>query len=192
MSINYSKIPKVLHDIGFHTADDPDWDPYDLKVTEACSNALDAANQAVAQEEMMGDQKIRNFIRKYPKIPMFKNHLWRFYINMRLPDQALDVAQQAIHENPAYFYSRLMLANSLLMIPARRHEIPELLSHWNIVEYAGREKFIYHEVLNYYLLVAEYHHRNSDKKQAQGFLYFLEVMGLGDAPAFVQVKQRMG
>lgn len=106
-------------------------------------------------------------------------------------DQAIGAAELAIQENPEYFYGRLMLANSLMLIPGRHAEIPTLVNHWNIVEYAGRNTFAYHEVMNYYILAAEYHFQKGDKKQAQGFLYFLELMGLGKEPAFVQVKNRM-
>ncbi|MCK6693844.1 MAG: hypothetical protein L6Q97_17320 [Thermoanaerobaculia bacterium] len=84
-----------------------------------------------------------------------------------------------------------MLANSLILIPYRRTEIPGLVNDWNIVEYADRNTFAYHEVMNYYILAAEYHFQKGDKKQAQGFLYFLELMGFGDEPAFVQVKDRI-
>ncbi len=89
MQINYSKIPKVLHNIEFHISEDADWDPYGLKVTAAC------------------------------------------------------------------------------------------------------ERAIADEVMNYYILAADYYFQKGDKKQARGFLYFLELMGFSEEPAFVQVKNRM-
>lgn len=191
MQINYSKIPKVLHNIEFHISEDADWDPYGLKVTEACERAIATAHEAVVKKAFLGAQTIRNFIRRYPQIPMFKNHLWRYYLAVGYTDQAMGAAEQAIQENPEYFYGRLMLANSLMLIPDRRAEIPGLVNQWNIVEYAGRNTLAYHEVMNYYILAAEYYFQKGDKKQAQGFLYFLELMGFGEEPAFVQVRNRM-
>ncbi len=182
-----------MHDIEFHISEDPEWDPYGLRVTAACQRALKAANEAVLNKEFMGGQKIRNFIQRYPNIPMFKNHLWRFFVACGFKDQALETAEQAILENPGYFYSRLMKANSLMMQAShpRLAEIPGILCDWNIVTFAGRNELAHHEVLNYYLLAAEYYFQKGDKKQCQGFLYFLQVMGFDSAPAFEAAKSRM-
>ena len=190
--IDYSKVPKVLHNLEFSTAEDPDWNAYDLKMTEACLRALAAANEAVTNKETMGAQKIRNFIRRYPQVSMFKNHLWRFYLALGFDDMALGAAEQAIVENPNYFYGPLMLANMLLTRPNRRPEISALLKHWNIVDYAGRDKFAYHELMNYYLVAAEYHHATKDQKEARHFLYFLSIAGFGKEPAFLQLKRKVG
>lgn len=189
--VDFSRIPKVLHDIQFIIAEDPEWDPYDLKVTEACVRAIGEAHAAVTDPKIMAAQKIRNYIRQYPKVPMFKNHLWRFYISVGFIDMALQAAEEAIQENPTYFYGKLMLANTLMFIPKRLSEIPALLQHWNIVAHASREELCYHEVLNYYVLAVEYHLEIKDLKSARGYLYFLEVAGFGEDEAYKRVKGRV-
>lgn len=189
--VDFSRIPQVLHGIQFMIAEDPEWDPYDLKITEACARAIVDSNAAITDRKILAAQKIRNYIRRYPKVPMFKNHLWRFYFSVGFIDMALQAAEQAIQENPTYFYGKLMLANTLMLIHERWSEIPALLQHRNIVTYAGREELCYHEVLNYYVLVVEYHLKTKDLKAAQGYLYFLEVAGFGEDEAYKRVKGRV-
>lgn len=56
-----------------------------------------------------------------------------------------------------------------------RPKLPVLMRSWNIIAYAGRNKFAEHEVRGYYLLAAAYFLRNMQVEQADGFVYFLEA-----------------
>lgn len=189
--IDFTKIPKVLHNIEFNISGDPDWDPYGLRMTDACRRALGAAHAAVEHKETMGAQKIRNAIRRYPRVPMFKNHLWRFYLAVGHEDLALATAEAAMLENPEYFYGRLMLATCLMNLQRHIPEIPALMHQWNIVDYAGRSQFAAHEVLNYYLIAVEYHYKTGNRTEAQGYLYFLSVAGFDEDLSFQQVKNKL-
>ena len=71
----------------------------------------DNSYQLAMNGTFMGAQKIRNYIRLYPSIPMFKNHLWQYQILVGHLDMAEEAALLAVQEHPGYFYSRLMVAN---------------------------------------------------------------------------------
>ena len=178
ISVNWDRIPSVMHTMDFEISGDPDWSPYPLLFTDAVEDAITASSEA-AHKRSAGDafaQKIRQFAQQFPSFPMFKNHLFNhYYLNQR-PEEAQKVLDECLEAHPDYYYNGIMQGSLWMRSDADRPKLPTLMRDWNIVAYAGRDKFAEHEVRAYCLLAAEYHLICLQPDEADKFVYFLEVL----------------
>jgi len=177
MNLDWKRIPKVLHNITFEVSGDSNWNPYTIVITPAVEDAIAAASQVIGDKQG-GDaaiQKLQQFVRQYPRFPMFKNHLFSHYFLIGNPAAAQQVIDECLQAHPDYFYNGIMQATLWMNLDADRPKLPVLMRSWNIIAYAGRNKFAEHEVRGYYLLAAEYYLRDMQVNQADGFVYFLEA-----------------
>jgi len=143
ISVNWDRIPKVLHTIDFEISNDPDWDPYHLQFTDAVENAMAIASDAVF-ERTTGDtiaQKIRGSAQDFPDFPMFKNYLFNHYYSNKRPKEAQKVVGECLKAHPDYFYNGIMQISLWMDSDADRAKIPGLMCDWDIVAYAGRNLF---------------------------------------------------
>ena len=194
MNINWKRIPKVLHEIEFEVSGDPNWNPYGLtsnpEIEAALLQSREIARQAKIQDKDVA--LINGFMRQYPKIPMFYNHLFNYYILTNQLESAKAIADESRKAHPYYFHNGIMQAYIWVELDADLSGIPALMHHWNIVAYAGgRTKFENHEVLAFYLFAAHYHLRIDEVKTADMFVYFLEVVGdNSDHPNVKALRQK--
>lgn len=176
-NMNWKRIPKVLHNITFEVSGDPDWTPYHLMFTPVVEKAIEESSEAM-RDKSAGNtaaQSIRQFIRQYPRFPMFKNHLFTYYYLRGETVAAQQVIDECLQAHPDYFYNGIMQATLWMRSDTDRPKLPVLMRGWNIIAYAGRNKFVEHEVRGYYLLAAEYYLWTMQVDQADGFVYFLEA-----------------
>lgn len=179
MNINWKRIPKVLHEIEFEVSGDPDWTPYGLTITPETEAALQKSNKLARRGKMQDEEValIKGFMRQFPEVPMFYNHLFNYYILAGQLESAKAIAEESSKAHPFYFYNGIMQTTLWIESGADLSGIPALMRHWNIVAYAGgRAKFENHEVLAFYLIAAHYHLLIDEVRAADMFVYFLEVM----------------
>ncbi len=178
MTINWKRIPPVLHSISFEVVgEDRNWNPMGLIITPDIEKALELSAKAMNDFtlEHSSEQKIRQLIQQYPQVPMLKNHLFVFYYQSSRLEAAQQVINECLEAQPDYFYNGVMQSMLWIKSDADREKLPVLMRGWNIVAYAGRAKFAEHEVLSYYLTAAEYYLYSGKIELADQFIYFLEA-----------------
>lgn len=123
----------------------------DLRLPERLYDDVSKLRSAVIKQKPWVVEKLKDWIRHFPKQALFKNLLYNVYFLRGNKSAAHKVAEIMYREHPDYLYSRTNLAESLLDLPLERLRVPEILHPSLSLEalYPHRKAFHTAEVVQY-------------------------------------------
>jgi tetratricopeptide (TPR) repeat protein len=122
-------------------------------------------------------KRLNRAIKKYPKVPQFKNYLSKEYHAAGNEQKSIEVTDRILAEHPDYLFGKLNKANSLIQ-EEKTERVPEFLGEEMELQalYPERDEFHIDEVLNYYSTTVIYFLETGDREQAVVRIDLLEQL----------------
>ncbi|MCB9294310.1 MAG: DUF1186 domain-containing protein [Lewinellaceae bacterium] len=122
--------------------------------------------------------KIKQAIRRFPHLPVFKNFLYVLYGKLGMKAEARRVLETIRELHPQYVTGKITRAMSALD-DNKMEEAAEILCHFDLKELAracGRQELHYSEVLKTWFTAARYHLQLDDPDRAEHYWELMEEL----------------
>lgn len=135
-------------------------------------------------------KRLNRAIKKYPKVPQFKNYLSKEYLAAGNDKKANEITEQILKIHPDYLFGKLNKAHSLIQ-EEKAERVPEFLGKEMDLQalYPERDEFHIDEVLNFYSTTVIYFLETGDREQAVNRFDLLEDLD-PSAPATQLARNR--
>jgi len=156
---------------------------------------LDKCSYLVDKESRSALKAILRAIKKYPRIPKFRNLLAIAYANRGLDDKAYEVVLKTTKLFPDYFYARINLIQILLLEEEPDFEyIGELLGgeHKSLISFSpGVETFYEKDFFDYYSQYAHFEAKQGNREGVEKALEpLLDFFG-DEHPAVINLGKKV-
>lgn len=146
-------------------------------ITNSAKNLLEELCSDIGKGKKSTIKRLQRAIKKYPKVPQFKNYLSKEYLAAGNELMSLEVTNQTLSEHPDYLFGKINKAHAHI----ERGEtflVPELLGEAMNLQtlYPERDEFHIDEVLNFYSTTVFYFLEVGDREQAVRRLDLLDQL----------------
>ncbi|WP_188112113.1 DUF1186 domain-containing protein [Aquimarina sp. RZ0] len=140
-----------------HTSDDPDRFLDDDGRTPYINSIIEKLYYDVQKGKSSVFERLFKYIKRYPKIAVFKNYLAVAYMNKGNDQKFKEIVRKTVEAHPDYLFAKINLA-SIHIEEEKYQEAQDLLGDsLQLVDlYPEKELFHEDEVITYYLTVAKY------------------------------------
>ena len=161
--------------------------PTAAKHSEALENALDVMYRESQKPNKRTLAHLQELIKKYPRIPQFKNYLHAAYTVLGEKQKARDVTRLTVQAHPDYFFGKISLAQDYLN-EKNWKAIPDIFGGevFDLERlYPDRDWFHISEVAAIHSVAGQYYIEKGDSLLAEAYLERMEDI----APDHPVVKQ---
>ncbi|MDZ7717941.1 MAG: DUF1186 domain-containing protein [Balneolaceae bacterium] len=187
MSASSPAKPSVSYKISYsHTFRDNEYG-----ITDSARELIEDLFFEVGKGKKSIIKRLQRAIKKYPKVPQFKNYLIKEYQAAGNQKMANEVIEQILKAHPDYLFGKLNKVHSLLD-EGKAEQVPEILGTEMDLQalYPERDEFHIEEVLKFYSITVIYFLETGDREQAVARLDLLEELD-PDAPAVQIARNRL-
>ncbi|WP_289048287.1 DUF1186 domain-containing protein [Carboxylicivirga marina] len=144
-------------------------------INDYVREALEEAYHLARKPKAANVKKLKGYIKKYPRVPHFKNYLSVCFSDTGRDAEAQKVIELTIEQHPNYFYGRLNRAN-MYLDEEQYEKIPELLGEAMDLPslYPQRPEFHIDEIKGFYFLAVRYYLAIDKEAEAEHCYQFLK------------------
>ena len=159
----------TLADLGINI----NYDIIDYGYTPEQERLIDELYDAATKGKGQYLPRIKQAVKRYPHLPIYKNFLYACYARMGLKKEARHVLEIIREKHPDYVMGKINCAFDALD-ENKMEEAAEILHHFDLKKLgAHREELHYSEVLKVWVAAARYHIQLDDPDQAG---YYWDLM----------------